>query len=286
MFKGCSAVITGNATKSLVRFSVYNWATKFMADNSGEASAPQIVVAGMFTGLCESMMVVPFENIKTTMIERSSLTVAGAAINPPVFPPPHTQLTSHTHTIHHGSHPKKKTVRPPAPKPNPAYALYEVTPGVEGLLGNVRNMYQIRGLRAFVQGFSPTIVRQVTNSMVRFTTYNFLKQLVHPNDSSEPMSGVLAFTLGALAGAVEVLATQPIDVVKSRMQTVNGIKLYGSSMLCSYRIFVEEGPTRLWAGLLPRFVKVTFSGGIVFGVYETANKLVLRAMNENPFSWK
>ncbi|ANB12074.1 hypothetical protein AWJ20_309 [Sugiyamaella lignohabitans] len=186
---------------------------------------------------------------------------------------------------------KKRVIRPkasPSAAVNPrpyANMLYEVNPAVHGFFGNIKDMYVVRGPRAFVQGFMPTIFRQVMNSTVRFTTFNFLKQFFHPHDN-EPMPGLMAFGIGCVAGAVEVLATQPIDVVKTRMQTVNGIKLYGSSLMCSYKIFVHEGPKHLWAGMLPRFVKVTFSGGIVFGVYEFANSLVMRAMQENPFSWE
>jgi hypothetical protein len=71
-YTGCSALLVGNSGKAIARYGVYNWATKFMADGSGQVSAPQIVIAGMFTGVCESMTLVPFESIKTTMIERAN----------------------------------------------------------------------------------------------------------------------------------------------------------------------------------------------------------------------
>jgi solute carrier family 25 (mitochondrial citrate transporter), member 1 len=61
-YKGCSALVIGNSSKALLRFSVYNWATKFMADAQGQVQAPQVVVAGMMTGLSEAILVVPFES--------------------------------------------------------------------------------------------------------------------------------------------------------------------------------------------------------------------------------
>lgn len=51
MFRGVSALIAGNSLKALARYSVYNSATQFMTDSSGQVSAPQVVVAGMMTGM-------------------------------------------------------------------------------------------------------------------------------------------------------------------------------------------------------------------------------------------
>lgn len=172
----------------------------------------------------------------------------------------------------------------PSPKPKYIENPFPVTPGIEGFTRNVKDMYVTRGFRAFIQGFSPTLVRQVTNSVVRFTTYNLLKQMIHPNDS-ETISPYLSFGLGIIAGGVEVLATQPIDVVKTRMQSINGIPKYRSMLFAGYRIFAEEGLFSLWLGLTPRFIRVTFSGGIIFTVYEATNAVVSQAVQENPFSW-
>jgi solute carrier family 25 citrate transporter 1 len=174
-----------------------------------------------------------------------------------------------------------RPIRPPAPSIKGF--SQELKPGIESFSANVRDMYNTRGVRAFVQGFSPTLLRQISNSVVRFTTYNFLKQAINPN-SNEPVSSYLSFALGITAGAVEVVATQPVDVIKTRMQSSNARSLYRTSMMCSYKIFTQEGPTKLWTGMTPRFIKVSFSGGIVFTVYEITNKLVSHAMSENPFA--
>lgn len=298
-YRGCSPVVTGNATRAVVRFSIYNWATKFMADKQGQVSAPQVVIAGMFTGIIESFVVVPFESIKTTMVERaiaadspqnSAVTNKQSVIKPKAsVSASASAFTGHSAKSGVSGKPIRPVastpaaVRPPAPKPS-ASAITAVTP-LFGLGPNVRDMYNTRGLRSFFQGVWPTVFRQATNSAVKFSVYHFLKQLVRPNDS-EKVPTYMALTLGGLTGAVQVLATQPIDVVKTRMQSINGLKVYRTSLHCGLRIFAEEGPLKLWTGLVPRFIKVTFSGAIVFAVYEMTNGVVSKAMNENPFASK
>lgn len=51
LYRGLSALITGNSLKAFARYSVYNSATKFMTDRNGQVAAPQVVVAGMITGM-------------------------------------------------------------------------------------------------------------------------------------------------------------------------------------------------------------------------------------------
>ncbi|CAN6629257.1 tricarboxylate transport protein [Trichomonascus vanleenenianus] len=277
-YKGCSALIAGGVAKSMIRYSIYNKATKFMTDGfrtiPGEddetaVAAAQIVVAGMFTAFCESLVVVPFESIKTTMIERSMATAHA----------PHAQHLG-TKPVSPNKPPSKSRVRPAARPSGPH--LHPIDPSITGLTANVRDMYAHRGLRAFVQGFMPTMTRQIANSFVRFTTYNFMKQAISPNPH-EPISSALSVSLGVAAGAFQVIATQPIDVIKTRMQSINARSLYGSSLMCTYRIFIEEGPRTLWTGTLPRLVRTSLSGGIFFTIYEGTNRIVAHGLKETPF---
>lgn len=186
---------------------------------------------------------------------------------------------------------RPKSVRPKVTiDPNSQFAagkrmvpIFPIDPNVKTLFGNIKVMYSERGLRAFVQGFSPTLFRQVANSVVQFTTYNFLRQLFHPNqDEQLPVYKGLA--AGALSGAAVVAATQPIDVVKTRMQSTNARAVYRSTPRAFYKIFVEEGTPSLWAGAFPRYIKICTGSALTFGVYEIVCDMLKVAVQEKPFS--
>lgn len=203
-------------------------------------------------------------------------------------PPPPPQVRKKSPTIQ-----KKKVVRPTGtPKTATAassipgrgryVSFLQTDTNITGLMANIRDMYQTRGLRAFMQGFFPTMFRQVANSAVQFTTYNFLKQLLHPKaDEKMPVSKSLL--AGFLSGAAVVLATQPLDVIKTRMQSINARIVYQSSPRAAYRIFVEEGVAVFWTGAIPRFLKICTGSAATFGIYEAVSNVLRAATKESPF---
>lgn len=134
-----------------------------------------------------------------------------------------------------------------------------------------------RGFRGFFQGLVPTTARQAANSAVRFSSYNFLKQAAESYTAPGEKLGALGtFAMGGLAGLVTVAVTQPLDTVKTRMQSLEGRRTYGHSGRCAAMILREEGLATFWSGALPRLARLVVSGGIVFTMYEKSMELMGR----------
>ncbi|RMY22554.1 hypothetical protein D0865_16540 [Hortaea werneckii] len=132
-----------------------------------------------------------------------------------------------------------------------------------------------QGIRGFFKGFVPTTARQAANSAVRFSAYTSLKQAAQSYVAPGEKLGTLAtFAIGGLAGTVTVYATQPIDTVKTRMQSLDAKGLYKHSVDCGVKIVRDEGFWKLWSGALPRLGRLIFSGGIVFAMYEKTMDLL------------
>lgn len=151
------------------------------------------------------------------------------------------------------------------------------TPRLRGFLHAVPIMARERGLRGFFQGFVPTTARQAANSAVRFSSYTFLKQLAESYTApGERLGTAGTFAMGALAGTITVAVTQPLDTIKTRMQSIDARQLYGSSLRCAALILRHEGVLTFWSGALPRLVRLVLSGGIVFTMYEKSIDLFVR----------
>jgi len=142
-------------------------------------------------------------------------------------------------------------------------------PRMRGFLHGSAIMFRERGLRGFFQGFVPTTARQSANSAVRFGSYTSLKQFAQGYVAPGEKLGVVStFGIGGMAGLITVYATQPLDVVKTRMQSIEAKKEYKNSFACVAKIFREEGLRTFWSGAVPRLARLILSGGIVFTMYE------------------
>lgn len=84
----------------------------------------------------------------------------------------------------------------------------------------------------------------------------------------EKLGSVATFGIGGAAGVVTVYVTQPVDTVKTRMQSIEARTLYRNSLHCAAKLVREEGVFKLWSGAVPRLARLIFSGGIVFSMYE------------------
>ncbi|KAJ4480975.1 mitochondrial tricarboxylate transporter [Lentinula aciculospora] len=153
-----------------------------------------------------------------------------------------------------------------ANRPNPQY---------RGLMHGTATIVRREGLAGIYRGLFPVMMRQGANSAVRFTTYSTLKQFVQGTARpGQTLPSTITFGIGAIAGLVTVYTTMPLDVIKTRMQSLSARSQYRNSFDCAYRIFTEEGVRRFWTGTTPRLARLVMSGGIVFTVYENVMNML------------
>jgi solute carrier family 25 citrate transporter 1 len=146
---------------------------------------------------------------------------------------------------------------------------------MRGFLHAVPIIARERGIRGFFQGFVPTTARQAANSATRFGSYTFLRQLAQSYTApGEKLGAISTFGIGGIAGLITVYVTQPLDTVKTRMQSIEARSIYKNSFACAAMIFKNEGVLTFWSGALPRLVRLMLSGGIVFTMYEKSIDLM------------
>ncbi|PQE32405.1 tricarboxylate transport protein [Rutstroemia sp. NJR-2017a WRK4] len=157
-------------------------------------------------------------------------------------------------------------------------------PRMRGFLHAVPIIARERGLRGFFQGFVPTTARQSANSAVRFGSYTSLRQLAQSYTApGEKLGALSTFGIGGLAGIITVYVTQPLDTIKTRMQSIEARSLYKNSFHCAALIAKNEGLLTFWSGALPRLGRLIMSGGIVFTMYEQSIDLMGRLDPESKY---
>ncbi|RYP18243.1 hypothetical protein DL765_004042 [Monosporascus sp. GIB2] len=157
-------------------------------------------------------------------------------------------------------------------------------PRMRGFLDAIPVIARERGIRGFFQGLVPTAARQSANSAVRFGSYTSLKQLAESYTApGEKLGAVATFGIGSVAGAITVFSTQPLDTIKTRMQSIEARRVYGNSLRCAALIFRQEGVLTFWSGALPRLARLVLSGGIVFTMYEKSMEFMNRLDPEQKY---
>ncbi|KAH7379065.1 MC family mitochondrial carrier protein [Cadophora sp. MPI-SDFR-AT-0126] len=135
-----------------------------------------------------------------------------------------------------------------------------------GFIRGTRFLLAEKGPRVLLQGWVPTTARQAANSGVRFTSYTTLKQFFEK--PGHKIGALGSFAIGATAGIITVYTTMSLDVIKTRMQSLQGRRTYGNSLNCARLIFMRGEPRTFWSGALARLGRLSLSGGIVFTMYE------------------
>ncbi|PCH33604.1 mitochondrial carrier [Wolfiporia cocos MD-104 SS10] len=138
---------------------------------------------------------------------------------------------------------------------------------LRSVLTSVRGLTRAHGVRYLWRGLGPTLWRDVPFSGIYWAGYEMWKKAFAREDLSGPQ---VAFASGAISGTTAALLTSPFDVMKTRRQAVSmqGLSAKSATFPLMFHIIRTEGFTALYAGILPRVVKIAPACGIMIACFE------------------
>ncbi|KAK4763474.1 hypothetical protein SAY87_012912 [Trapa incisa] len=164
--------------------------------------------------------------------------------------------------------------------------VHGLPPGHEGsiIVTSLKNIVKKRGLTGMYRGLSPTILALLPNWAVYFTIYERFKSFLHSDDDRDGQLSTGANMVAAAgAGAATACTTNPLWVVKTRLQT-QGMRTdvvpYKGVLSALSRITQEEGFRGLYSGILPSLVGVSHVA-IQFPAYEKIKHYMAKRDNTN-----
>jgi solute carrier family 25 uncoupling protein 8/9 len=146
-----------------------------------------------------------------------------------------------------------------------------------GLLETTRKVYHKEGIRAFYSGLMPAIVRGLFYGGVRLGAYgpikNILKNLV-TDDSQATVKFIRNITAGCLSGTIAAVASNPVDLCKTKLQTKNSP--YTSSIHVIKDVIKHHGVKGLWVGTVPAAIRTAALTAAQCVTYDHAKRFWMR----------
>ncbi|EIW58132.1 mitochondrial carrier [Trametes versicolor FP-101664 SS1] len=207
-------------------------------------------VAGGLGGMCGAIVTSPFDVVKTRLqsdlfkVKASTVSLAGNG-----------------------------TAAVVGPRPNLLWHFVET--------GHIlRDIYRDESPRALFKGLGPTLVGVVPARSINFFTYGNGKQIIANRFNNGEENSWVHLTAAAFAGIATGTATNPIWVVKTRLQLdahrpaaiPAGQSFFGGSITMFKKILREEGVRGFYKGLSASYLGVT-EGTIQWVLYERLKAL-------------
>ncbi|XP_063052166.1 mitochondrial glutamate carrier 1 [Engraulis encrasicolus] len=213
------------------------------------------ILAGCGAGTCQVIVTTPMEMLKIQLQDAGRL----AAQRSPTTPTP----------------------APPAATPQPAPSL--VNAKISHNMPRPRTsatsitleLVRTRGFAGLYRGAGATLLRDIPFSMIYFPLFANLNTLGQPAPGchGEPPKRapfLHSFMAGCTAGSVAAVAVTPLDVIKTRIQTLQkgeGEDSYRGIVDCVRRVLTREGPSAFMKGATCRALVIAPLFGIAQGIY-------------------
>ena len=139
-----------------------------------------------------------------------------------------------------------------------------------GVVGAVRTIIRLEGVRGLVSGLLPTILRDAPYSAIYLMFYNNLKQVT--TAQTDHKRSLQHFMCGLVAGALATVLVQPADVVKTELQLSQERV---SHWRVVSQIYSHRGVRGFFVGLGPRVVRKSLMSALAWTVYERATSKML-----------
>ena len=131
------------------------------------------------------------------------------------------------------------------------------------------NIFKNEGFFALYKGLGAVCIGIVPKMAIRFTSYEFYRNLLRDQDGK--ISTGSTFIAGVGAGTTEaVLVVTPMDLVKIRLQAQKNSEAapkYRNALHCGYVIIKEEGFSALFRGVTLTAARQASNQGVNFTVY-------------------
>lgn len=146
-------------------------------------------------------------------------------------------------------------------------------PRFRGFVHGATLIYKEEGFKGIYNGLYPSVIKQSSNQGIRFFVIETLKNYYRDGDPNVDVPKLVVGLFGGIAGFCSVVGNNPIDVVKTRMQSLDSGK-YKNMFDCFVKIWKNEGFFSFYRGVTPRLSRVCLEVALTFMIYDALQDLI------------
>jgi len=147
-----------------------------------------------------------------------------------------------------------------------------------GFLNALKTVYKEEGFRGLLKGNGTNVIRIFPYSAVQFAAYERYKKLYKVDKDSGPFRFLSA---GASAGITSVVATYPLDLIRTRLSSSEGNR-YKGIWFALVTIWRQEGVLALYKGITATVLGIAPYVGLNFTTYELLKRVFIKQQTLPP----
>ncbi|KAM5250390.1 mitochondrial glutamate carrier 2 isoform 5-T11 [Hipposideros larvatus] len=239
MYRGAAVNLTLVTPEKAIKLAANDFFRQLLMEDGMQRNLKMEMLAGCGAGMCQVVVTCPMEMLKIQLQD------AG-------------RLAAHPQT----SAPAPASCRPHGVGSAPAHKRPSATLIAWELL-------RTQGLAGLYKGLGATLLRDIPFSIVYFPLFANLNNLGF-DELAGKASFAHSFMSGCAAGSIAAVTVTPLDVLKTRIQTLKkglGEDSYTGIRDCARKLWIQEGPSAFMKGAGCRALVIAPLFGIAQGVY-------------------
>ncbi|XP_063303716.1 mitochondrial glutamate carrier 2 [Pelobates fuscus] len=236
MYRGAAVNLTLVTPEKAIKLAANDFFRNKLTQDGKELTLVREMLAGCGAGTCQVIVTSPMEMLKIQLQDAGRLATQKVVSVDGATAVPHTSTTT--------------SKRPSA-------------------LQISRELLRTKGISGVYKGLGATLLRDVPFSVIYFPLFANINMLGQTS-SHEKAPFYHSFFAGCLAGSVAAVAVTPLDVLKTRIQTLKkglGEDVYNGIVDCARKIWINEGPSAFMKGAVCRALVIAPLFGIAQVVY-------------------
>ncbi|XP_053320672.1 mitochondrial glutamate carrier 2 [Spea bombifrons] len=237
MYRGAAVNLTLVTPEKAIKLAANDFFRNRLTQDGKELTLVREMLAGCGAGTCQVIVTSPMEMLKIQLQDAGRLATQKAiSVDGATAVPHQTAATA--------------TQKPSA-------------------LLITKELLRTQGISGVYKGLGATLLRDVPFSIIYFPLFANVNKL-GVRSSQEKAPFYHSFLAGCFAGSVAAVAVTPLDVLKTRIQTLKkgiGEETYNGITDCARKIWVNEGPSAFMKGAVCRALVIAPLFGIAQVVY-------------------